>query len=122
MSQFDEEGNGPSSENGPNGDKKDKVEKKRGREKGKLKGILETVSQFGAEGVMINCGVALNGDSEFLQGSHETNGLTVKGLVGHQSAKGGGGESEGKKDVWASFGKNQLISSFGYLLHTPVLR
>ncbi|CAP80133.1 hypothetical protein PCH_Pc12g05060 [Penicillium rubens Wisconsin 54-1255] len=92
MSQFDEEGNGPSSENGPNGDKKDKVEKKRGREKGKLKGILETVSQFGAEGVMINCGVALNGDSEFLQGSHETNGLTVKGLVGHQSAKGGGGE------------------------------
>lgn len=45
--------------------------------------------------MIINCGVALNGDSEFLQGSHETNGLTVKGLVGHQSAK--RGASEGKK-------------------------
>jgi hypothetical protein len=68
-----------------------RIKWKRRREKGKLKEILETVSQFGAEGVMINCGVALNGDSEFLQGSHETNALTVKGLVGHQSAKGGGG-------------------------------
>jgi hypothetical protein len=38
MSQFDEEGNGPSSENGPNGDKKDKVEKK--KRKGKVEGNI----------------------------------------------------------------------------------
>lgn len=40
MSQFDEEGNGPSSENGPNGDKKDKVERKRRRIKGKVEGNI----------------------------------------------------------------------------------
>jgi hypothetical protein len=77
MSQFDEEGNGPSIENGPNenGDKVERAEKREERKrrgKGKKeKGNVgkRTVSQYGAEGVMINCGVALNGDSEFLQGS-----------------------------------------------------